>query len=366
MFPNLGRRQESYREAFPLINFFKKLILVKFLEGEQEPPRKMEENKVEYKESLAAHETRQTSAVNDILNREINTNILGNLSDEEEVTHTNNQIRNCIMRDVVEMDSVLDFGQDRIEPPPPNKSESLYRKRMRNVQSSKMSRKTSSLVDDELEVNDRQNQININRIDDVPSLINRMFESTHELAHNIENMGSPPSIVEDIMKTAHEESWLNFDNVEMDKLQWIQDIPIEKYSLNPNEQYEARFNWDGELLPFMFDVEYTSPQNQNTDRRDLYMHGEDPHRPGYTIQELFRLSRSKIFQQRQLALKAITGIIDIYQKGFYDNIVDLPISNIFFLFRYALDESIESIIEIAAKGLALLFYNESDEVSTYK
>lgn len=45
-----------------------------------------------------------------------------------------------------------------------------------------------------------------------------------------------------------------------------------------------RFDWKGVLLP------YQIPTDVNADR-ELYLHGDDAARPGYTLQELFRLAR---------------------------------------------------------------------------
>lgn len=51
-----------------------------------------------------------------------------------------------------------------------------------------------------------------------------------------------------------------------------------------NYSFNFRFDFDGWLLP------YTEPQI-NENNRSLYHHGEEPGRPGYTLQELFQLSR---------------------------------------------------------------------------
>lgn len=96
--------------------------------------------------------------------------------------------------------------------------------------------------------------------------------------------------------------------------------------------------------------------------RELYLHGEDAQRPGYTLQELFRLARSTIIQQRTAALTAIGGLLSIYHQGFYDQILEVPISKIFFLLRYALDDNTPAMLEAASKALSILFYHQTDEV----
>lgn len=95
---------------------------------------------------------------------------------------------------------------------------------------------------------------------------------------------------------------------------------------------------------------------------DLYLHGDDAQRPGYTLQELFRLARSTVMQQRTAALSAIGGIISIYNQGFYDNILEVPISKIFFLLRYALDDNTPAMLDVASKALSILVYNQTDEI----
>jgi hypothetical protein len=42
----------------------------------------------------------------------------------------------------------------------------------------------------------------------------------------------------------------------------------------------------------------------------LHHHGEEPERPGYTLQELLKLSRSSLQQQRVLALTTLANILD--------------------------------------------------------
>lgn len=78
--------------------------------------------------------------------------------------------------------------------------------------------------------------------------------------------------------------------------------------------------------------------------------------------DLIALSNSPIFKRRLSAFEVVVDLISNYQKGFHDDVVDIPLANILFLLRSALDDIHEVIVEKAAMGLALLFYNESDEV----
>lgn len=87
----------------------------------------------------------------------------------------------------------------------------------------------------------------------------------------------------DVLQSENSSKWLNFNVVESAKLEWMRDLPGNLPELKPGEQYEARFDWKGVLLPFSLQEENFS--------RELYLHGDDAHRPGYTLQELFRLAR---------------------------------------------------------------------------
>lgn len=78
-------------------------------------------------------------------------------------------------------------------------------------------------------------------------------------------------------------TWPHFDVVERDKLEWMKDITNSLPKLKSGQSYEARFDWKGVLLP------YFSPETDSD--RELFLHETDAERPGYTLQELFRLAR---------------------------------------------------------------------------
>lgn len=160
----------------------------------------------------------------------------------------------------------------------------------------------------------------------------------------------------DVLQQEGSDQWINFDILESEKLQWTKDIQKTVKNLKPGENFEARFDWKGTLQP------YVNPQQTpEKDDRELYLHGEDADRPGYTLQELFRLARANVLQQRISALNAIAGILNIFNQGFYDGVLELPISKIFFFLRFALDENTPAVVEAASRALANLFYNDTDE-----
>lgn len=90
----------------------------------------------------------------------------------------------------------------------------------------------------------------------------------------------------ELLQQSDEGNWLNFNLIEEHKLAWMRDIPARIAQLKPGQQFNARFDWKGVLLPHSLEE-----LPQNVDDRELYLHGEEPERPGYTLQELFRLAR---------------------------------------------------------------------------
>ncbi|KAH8307195.1 hypothetical protein KR044_007267 [Drosophila immigrans] len=162
---------------------------------------------------------------------------------------------------------------------------------------------------------------------------------------------------QELLQQSDEGNWLNFNLIEEHKLAWMRDIPAQVAKLKPGQQFNARFDWKGVLLPHTIEE-----MPQNVDERELYLHGEEPDRPGYSLQELFRLARSTVLQQRISAFGSIAGILSIYNQGFYDQVLSLPVSKIFFLLRFGLDDNAPAQLEVVSRALARLFYNETDEV----
>lgn len=158
----------------------------------------------------------------------------------------------------------------------------------------------------------------------------------------------------DVLSHPDVSKWLHFDALEKDKLQWMKDIE-QNNQIKPDEPYEARFDFKGYLLPYTIEL--------TEEHKSLFHHGDEPHRPGYTLTELFELSRSTITQQRVMALNTIAGILDYYNTGMYKDIIEIPLSKILFVIRIALDENKIIILEPALKAMRNLVYNRIDEAS---
>lgn len=165
----------------------------------------------------------------------------------------------------------------------------------------------------------------------------------------------------DFLKDEKSKSWIHFDVLEPEKLEWTKNIEETFSNLKEGESFEARFDWKGFLLPYIDNEKSSTSSKMIKDDRELYLHGDDPHRPGYSLQELFRLARATVQQQRVAAINAIAGIINIYNQGYYDGILELPVSKIFFFLRFAMDENTPAIVEASSRALAYLFYNDTDE-----
>ena len=47
----------------------------------------------------------------------------------------------------------------------------------------------------------------------------------------------------------------------------------------------------------------------------LHHHGDEPERPGYTLEELLTLARSTYLQQRSVAFDTISSVVDNHKRG---------------------------------------------------
>ncbi|PSN49130.1 hypothetical protein C0J52_07240 [Blattella germanica] len=148
------------------------------------------------------------------------------------------------------------------------------------------------------------------------------------------------------IKLEEANKWLHMDVVEKDKLKWIGELPPPP-PVPTNSPYSARFDFQGLLLPY---------SDENLDvTKALHHHGEEPERPGYTLQELLQLSRSSVLQQRTKA-------------GYYDECLEAPLLNqladadLYLLLRFSLDDSTEIMLTATLQALRNLLWNEADEL----
>ena len=102
--------------------------------------------------------------------------------------------------------------------------------------------------------------------------------------------------------------------------------------------------------------------------KGLHHHGEEPDRPGYSLQELLQLSRSSAQQQRCTALTTLANILEKSRNGWYDKVlqpaplVALSQKNFLLLLRFSLDDTSAAVITATLQALRIFLYSEADEV----
>ncbi|XP_048188637.1 RNA polymerase II-associated protein 1 [Perognathus longimembris pacificus] len=149
--------------------------------------------------------------------------------------------------------------------------------------------------------------------------------------------------------TPHKE-WLHMDAVELEKLHWTQDLPPLRRQ-QTQERMQARFSLQGELL---------APDVDLPTHLGLHHHGEEAERAGYSLQELFHLTRSQVSQQRALALHVLSQVISRAQAGeFGDQLVGSVLgllldAGFLFLLRFSLDDRVDGVIAAAIRALRAL------------
>ncbi|XP_016067836.1 PREDICTED: RNA polymerase II-associated protein 1 [Miniopterus natalensis] len=159
------------------------------------------------------------------------------------------------------------------------------------------------------------------------------------------------------LPVAPHKEWLHMDTVELDKLHWTQDLPPVRRQ-QTQERMQARFSLQGELL---------APDVDLPTHLGLHHHGEEAERAGYSLQELFHLTRSRVSQQRALALNVLAQVISRAQAGeFGDRLVGSVLrllldAGFLFLLRFSLDDRVDGVIAAAVRALRALLVAPGDE-----
>ena len=83
--------------------------------------------------------------------------------------------------------------------------------------------------------------------------------------------------------------------------------------------------------------------NNLTVDKALHHHGEEPDRPGYSIEELLYLMRSSNQQQRYTSLKVFANILEKTHLGWYDRVL-----------QPSLFDALEQVIESFFIGLIII------------
>ncbi|XP_078263232.1 RNA polymerase II-associated protein 1 isoform X3 [Rhinoraja longicauda] len=154
-----------------------------------------------------------------------------------------------------------------------------------------------------------------------------------------------------------EKGWVHMDVLEYEKLEWMKDLPKPRRR-KTNKQMQARFNFQGDLIP---------PGDDVPTHLGLHHHGEQPEEAGYSLQDLFHLSRSQIIQQRTLALQTLAHVIQKAKAGDFSSSLKHSVvrmlldAGFLFLLRYSLDDHVENVIAACVQSLKALLVSTSDE-----
>ncbi|XP_053192305.1 RNA polymerase II-associated protein 1 [Scomber japonicus] len=172
-----------------------------------------------------------------------------------------------------------------------------------------------------------------------------------------EEMSSPTAVTERNLPVKPQREWVHMDKLEPEKLEWMRDLPAPRRK-RTKQAMQARFDFNGTLIP---------PTEDLPTHLGLHHHGEEPERAGYSLQELFLLSRSQIFQQRTLALNTLANILSKACAGEYMPILKGSVmstlldAGLLFLLRFALDDSVEGVMSVAVHALKALLVCAEDE-----
>lgn len=71
--------------------------------------------------------------------------------------------------------------------------------------------------------------------------------------------------------------------------------------------------------------------------------------------------RSSVLQQKILALNTIANVLSLYSTGVYDDILDLPLEQIFFVIRFCLDDNTPAVLNASIKSMRNLIFSQVDE-----
>ncbi|NXP79896.1 RPAP1 protein, partial [Ramphastos sulfuratus] len=164
-------------------------------------------------------------------------------------------------------------------------------------------------------------------------------------------------ITDDNLPLKPKKEWIHMDNVELEKLEWMKDLPSPRQK-KTKERMQARFSLKGELIPADADL----PTHLG-----LHHHGEEAERAGYSLQELFHLSRSQVIQQRTLALQVLGRIVQKAKAGEFASSLKGSVlrllldAGFLFLLRFSLDDAVDNVMAAAVSALRALLVSLDDE-----
>ncbi|XP_019132625.2 RNA polymerase II-associated protein 1 [Larimichthys crocea] len=172
-----------------------------------------------------------------------------------------------------------------------------------------------------------------------------------------EELPAPPAVKEEDLPVKPQKEWVHMNKLEPEKLEWMRDLPAPRRK-GTKKAMQARFDFAGTLIP---------PTEDLPTHLGLHHHGEEPERAGYSLQELFLLSRSQVIQQRSLALSTLANILSKARAGEYLSVLKGSVmstlldAGLLFLLRFALDDGVEGVMSAAVHALKALLVCGDDE-----
>lgn len=143
--------------------------------------------------------------------------------------------------------------------------------------------------------------------------------------------------------------WIPVDQLEYEKLKWTHPVEEMRCATTKDDSQRSRFDFQGKVV------------NQDVDipaHRGLHHHGDEPHHPGYTLQELLHLCRSTVASQRAAGLRILGAILSNIYNEYYDLAFTTALmwqclrENILLHIRIALDDTHETVLANALSALA--------------
>ncbi|NXU18265.1 RPAP1 protein, partial [Pardalotus punctatus] len=189
----------------------------------------------------------------------------------------------------------------------------------------------------------------------VRSYLSMQESALEESVRKEENM--KVEITDDDLPVKPRKEWIHMDNVEFEKLEWMKDLPSPRQK-KTKKGMQARFSLKGELIPADADL----PTHLG-----LHHHGEEAERAGYSLQELFHLSRSQVTQQRTLALQVLGRIVQRARAGEFASSLKGSVlrllldAGFLFLLRFSLDDAVDNVMAASVGALRALLVSLDDE-----
>ncbi|XP_072283926.1 RNA polymerase II-associated protein 1 [Pyxicephalus adspersus] len=154
-----------------------------------------------------------------------------------------------------------------------------------------------------------------------------------------------------------QKEWVHMNSVEFEKLEWTKDLPQTRQK-KTKKGMQARFSLKGDLIP---------PDEEIPTHMGLHHHGEEAERAGYSLQELFHLSRSQFIQQRTLSLQVLGRIVKKAKQGEFTSVLKGSVlrllldAGFLFLLRFSIDDNIDNVISAAVSTFHALLVSPEDE-----